>query len=131
MKLNHPADTIVEGIVNSPINNLSAPNYWPLNEQCFPSYRNQSIHLHCKWINLFLYDRKHWSLHCVESVQIRSYFWSVFSCIRTGNFSCIFSVNLRIQSNRGKNGPEIPNLDTFHAVSIFRVSSLFLCYIPN
>ena len=22
-------------------------------------------------------------LHCVKSVQIRSYFWSVFSCIRT------------------------------------------------
>ena len=22
--------------------------------------------------------------HCVKSVQIRSYFWSVFSCIRTG-----------------------------------------------
>ena len=33
-------------------------------------------------------------LHCVKSVQIRSYFWSVFSCIRPGNnsvfghFSC-------------------------------------------
>ena len=23
------------------------------------------------------------NLHCVKSVQIRSYFWSVFSCIRT------------------------------------------------
>ena len=100
MKLNHPADTIVEGIVNSPINNLSAPNYWPLNEQCFPSYRNQSIHLHCKWINLFLYDRKHWSLHCVESVQIRSYFWSVFSCIRTGYGDLL--VNLHIQSHNKK-----------------------------
>ena len=25
--------------------------------------------------------------HCVKSVQIRSYFWSVFSCIRTRNKS--------------------------------------------
>ena len=25
-----------------------------------------------------------WSYHCVKSVQIRSFFWSVFSCIRTG-----------------------------------------------
>ena len=25
--------------------------------------------------------------HCVKSVQIRSYFWSVFSCIRTRNNS--------------------------------------------
>ena len=37
--------------------------------------------------------------HCVKSVQIRSYFWPVFSCIR---IEC---------------GPEItPYLDTFHAV---------------
>ena len=40
-------------------------------------------------------------MHCVESVQIRSYFWSVFSRIR------------------GEYGPEItPNLDTFHAVMV-------------
>ena len=38
-------------------------------------------------------------LHCVKSVQIRSFFWSVFSCIRI------------------EYGPEItPYLDTFHAV---------------
>ena len=24
-----------------------------------------------------------WKTHCVKSVQIRSFFWSVFSCIRT------------------------------------------------
>ena len=34
--------------------------------------------------------------HCVKSVQIRSYFWSVFPCIRTRNY-----------------------LDTFHAVQTF------------
>ena len=28
------------------------------------------------------YSRNIWPLHCVKSVQIRSYFWSVFSCIR-------------------------------------------------
>ena len=33
--------------------------------------------------------------HCVKSVQIRSYFWSVFSCIRT---EYIYYVNLHIQS---------------------------------
>ena len=33
-------------------------------------------------------------MHCVKSVQIRSFFWSVFSCIRT----------------------EYGDLDTFHAV---------------
>ena len=31
--------------------------------------------------------------HCMESVQIRSFFWSIFSCIRTE-----YSVNLLIQS---------------------------------
>ena len=40
-----------------------------------------------------------WWWHCVKSVEIRSYFWSVFSCIRI------------------EYGPEItPYLDTFHAV---------------
>ena len=38
--------------------------------------------------------------HCVKNVQIRSFFWSVFSCIRT------------------EYEPEkTPYLDTFHAVS--------------
>ena len=42
--------------------------------------------------------------HCMKSVQIRSYFWSVFSCIRT---------------KYRKYGPEItPYLDIFHAVSL-------------
>ena len=40
--------------------------------------------------------------HCVKNVQIRSYFWSVFSCIRTEYRKC---------------GPEInPYLDIFHAL---------------
>ena len=43
--------------------------------------------------------------HCVKSVQIRSYFWSLFSCIRL---------------NTGKYGPEItPYLDAFHAGNAF------------
>ena len=34
----------------------------PINDQCFPSYRNQSIDLQCKSIDSFLYDGEHWSL---------------------------------------------------------------------
>ena len=42
--------------------------------------------------------------HCVKSVQIRRYFWSVFSAF---------------SPNTGKYGPEItPYLDTFHAVKV-------------
>ena len=49
--------------------------------------------------------------HCLKSVQIWSFFWSVFSCIRT-----------EYSSNTGKYGPEKPPyLDTFHAVQIFRL----------
>ena len=76
----------------------------------FPSYRNQSVDAHSSSVDWFLYDedvgRKtiscYWSLsippenntkseviklgiegdHCVKIVQIRSFFWSVFSCIR-------------------------------------------------
>ena len=41
--------------------------------------------------------------HCVKSVQLRNFFWSVFSRIRT---------------DVGKYGPEkTPYLDTFHAVA--------------
>ena len=37
--------------------------------------------------------------HCVESVQIRSFFWSLFSCIRTRNNSVFghFSRNIGFQ----------------------------------
>ena len=52
--------------------------------------------------------------HCVKSVQIRSFFWSVFSCIWTeyGDWISIFS------PNTGKYGPEkTPPLDSFHAVT--------------
>ena len=33
------------------------------------------------YLNFALYNFD-WNIHCVENVQIRSYFWSVFSCIR-------------------------------------------------
>ena len=62
------------------------------------SYRNQSIDLLCKSMDWFLYDselrqERVNNTHCMKSVQIRSFFWSVFSCIQTrknsvfGNFS--------------------------------------------
>ena len=48
----------------------------------------------------------------MKSVQIRSYFWSVFCRLRTDTkYLSVFS------ANAGKYGPEIsPYLDTFHAV---------------
>ena len=49
--------------------------------------------------------------HCMKSVQIPSFFWSVFSRIRTEYGDLLFS------PNAGKYGPEkTPYLDTFHAV---------------
>ena len=70
-----------------------------------------------KDFNNFLNDQKAYevmffntckTIHCVKSVQIRSYFWSVFS------------------TNTRKYGPEkTPYLDTFHAViNILRVHSI-------
>ena len=48
---------------------------------------------------------------CTKIVQISSYFWSVFSRIRT-EYGSVFS------QNAAKYGPEITTyLDTFHAVS--------------
>ena len=67
----------------------------------------------------------------MKSVQIRSYFWSVFCCIRTeyGDLNSVPS------PNKGKYGPEItPYLDTFHAVRnlIIKVVLLRLRkFLPN
>ena len=55
--------------------------------------------------------------HCVKSGQIRSFFWSVFSRIRT-EYGEILYLSVFIP-NAGKHGPEkTPYLDTFHAVNI-------------
>ena len=73
-------------------------------------------------------------MHCLTSVQKRSFFWSVFSCIRTeygkivskygvfsGPYFPVFGLTTPYLSifspNTGKYGPEkTPYLDTFHAV---------------
>ena len=62
-------------------------------------------------------------LHSVKKVQIRSFFWSVFSRIRTEYGEILLSV---FSPNAGKYGPEkIWYLDTFHAaLSYFEVSYL-------
>ena len=55
-------------------------------------------------------------IHCAKSVQRRSFFWSVFSRIRTecGGDTLYLSV---FGPDAGINGPEKnPYLDTFHAV---------------
>ena len=61
--------------------------------------------------------------HCVKSVQIRNYFWFVFSCIRIeyGDLrSKIFN------PNTGKYRPEItPYLDTSHAVNVSPALSMW------
>ena len=46
------------------------------NDQCSPSYRNQSIDLHCKSVDWFLYDEEHWSLmnsHTIDFWNSHSY----------------------------------------------------------
>ena len=46
--------------------------------------------------------------HCVKSVQIRSFFWSIF-----------FRIQAEYGSNAGKYGPEETSyLDNFHAVAL-------------
>ena len=70
------------------------------------------------------------SNHCVKSVQIRSYFWPVFSCIHyhieTSQLICSANpwTGFYMIMNTGKYGLEIiPYLDTFHAVIALRFSS--------
>ena len=61
--------------------------------------------IHVKYCSLlYLLDRM---IHCVKSVQIRRFFWSIFSCILT-------EYSVRIQENTDQK--KTPYLDTFHAV---------------
>ena len=64
----------------------------------------------------------------MKSVQIRSFFWSVFSRIRTE-----YGEIRRISPNVGKYGPEkTPYLDTFHAViSVDNLKSWVLKSLKN
>ena len=52
------------------------------------------------------------SMHCVKIVQIQSYFWSVFPCIRAkyGDIRSKSAYSIQIQENTDQ------NLDAFHAV---------------
>ena len=57
--------------------------------------------------------------HQVKSVQIWSYFWSVFSGIRTEHGDLLISI---FSPNTGKYGPEITSyLDTFHSLSHYEI----------
>ena len=47
----HMGTNDINDIINSEVN--------PLNDRCSPSYRNQSINLHCKSLDWFLYDGEH------------------------------------------------------------------------
>ena len=58
--------------------------------------------------------------HCVKSVWIRSFFWSVFSCIWT-EYGDLLSLNA---GKYGKYGPEkTPYLDNFRAKTMINHSS--------
>ena len=54
--------------------------------------------------------------HCVQSVQIRSYFWSYFPVFRLNTEICSVKISV-FSPNTGKYGPEITlYLDIFHSV---------------
>ena len=58
-------------------------------------------------------------LHCVKSVQVRRYFWSIFSCIQSVFFRIRTEYGEILSRNTGKYGPKItPYLDTFHAMLV-------------
>ena len=64
-----------------------------------------------------MYEHPLRNYHCVESVQIRSFFWSAFSCIRTadGDLRNKSPYSVRMQEN--KDQKKTPYLGTFHAVN--------------
>ena len=57
--------------------------------------------------------------HCVKSVQIRGYFWPLFSCIRTECRDLFRKSPYVFSPNTGKYGPAISQyLDTFRSVML-------------
>ena len=59
----------------------------PVNDQCFPPYRNQSIDLQCKSIDWFLYDGEHWSLMGEIHTRLQTRKISKGSCKYVNNLS--------------------------------------------
>ena len=58
---------------------------------------------------------KNHNMHCVKSVQLQSFFWSLFSCIRT------------VTEYRKIRTKKTPSLDTFHTVmETFKTNKPFL-----
>ena len=85
------------------------------------NWKNMNVNCYLIWwIQVSQYhSERAWNTHFrfnnyyVKSVQIRSFFWSVFSFIRTE-----YGVNLVFTPNTGKYGRvKTPHLDTFHAVN--------------
>ena len=74
----------------------------------------------------------HYNMHCVKSVQIRSFFWSVFSRIRT-EYGAISYLSV-FSPNTGKCRPErTTHLATFREVmKNFRIGypSTHLSHVP-
>ena len=66
-------------------------------------------------------------IHCVKSVQIRSYFWSVFSCFWTE-----YGVNLRVQSEyrkiRTRNNSVFGHISGSNFFFLFYFLFIFSCY---
>ena len=54
--------------------------------------------------------------HCVKSVQIQSFFWSVFSRIQTDYGEILRISPNSVQMRENRNQKKTPYLDTFHAV---------------
>ena len=87
------------------------------NSHLFPNI-NFLVSIDLKWLFIFILQK-----HCVKSVQIRSFFWSVFfphsDWIRRDTpYLSVFS------PNAGKYGPDkTPYLHTFHTVKVLSISS--------
>ena len=67
------------------------------------------------------------SMHCVKIVQIQSYFWSVFPCIRAkyGDIRSKSAYSIQIQENTDQ------NLDTFHAVMFIATRVIILDFVTS
>ena len=56
--------------------------------------------------------------HCLKSVLIRSFFWSLFSCIRIEYGSLWSKSPYSVGIQESTDQKKTPYLDTFHAVKV-------------
>ena len=107
---------------------------WSITEKCARG-TSKNCYLFCKGISAlscFFFSVTLTAIHCVKSIQIRSFFWSLFSRIRTeyGEIRSIIPYTVRVRENMDQKKLRIWTLFTqwvFHPTLFIWRASQIMC----